>query len=360
MRRMSSALICIALLALCCASVSAATYVLYYVDETHNVSRIGLDAKGKVVEPSRRLTAKGGYECFSISPDEKRLLGFKSTKRWFDKEESGEYFSNWAGFVEQLGAGAYRRAFPDAGASRGTPDIRWSPKSNYFQHWVGQFDVDVSVYAFDPLKRLREHCEICMISADERFMIGSVVGFGFGVVDLVSNKGFKLGDAGYQCAWIGDTHEVAYVGESGVWAAQVSSSGGAPAVTGARKIFSGDVTELRYVPGKGLCIVQGDYMRARTAKCSSDLRTFKTISWQPGVDAYWFPEKWFKTHHDYLAGQWKASPDKKFAAVPISVGKNKIPEIRIYDRSFKGRVVAKGWAPIWKGSGVWSPWRIVE
>lgn len=79
MRRFASAVYLILSFCLLSSRTSATPYTLYYVDATHNVSRITLDLHGKPIGTSVKLTNKGGYDGFSISPDEKRLVGFRIT-----------------------------------------------------------------------------------------------------------------------------------------------------------------------------------------------------------------------------------------------------------------------------------------
>jgi len=318
-------LVSFAALACCGAKVAAAGYTLYYVDAARNIRCISLDASGSAVGKSERLTSKGGYDHFSVSPDGNRFVGFTMLDRSFDAETTKSYWTIWRCFIEQIGAQRFRRNVTKMDPLMESPIVCWSPGGNYFQLLVGAFDVDIDIYSFSPTKKITSVFDVVSISRDERYVLGHCSGSELSVVDLRTGKSAVLSETGDEGVWIGDTHKVAWIEYSGeALGGEIVSKGSVPELAGRARLSTGQTKTI-----------------------------FKRLPEQ--VD-WWESVRKSVRQKGLIADEAAYSPDHKLVACPVKSAKGRPPEIMVFDRSGRAHRVAAGRTPQWQGSHLWDSW----
>lgn len=343
------------------AAYAAGGYALYYIDDTHNVSKIAIDASGARVGAPQRITSLGGYDSFSVSPDGKRVFGARASHSQ-KEEDTGNVWITWQCWIEALGSRTKRQLLETRSLME-EPWVAWSPASNAFTVCDGAFDVDLTLYrcAGRAVTAATHGGSIPAFSSDCRFVACTCVpadkgsdSWGLYLLDLASGKSTALGDGGSVGAWVGKTHTFAWRGAlDDVIVADVTPRASAgPLLKNQRQLAGGYCRDIRYIPGKGLYMEYGQDENAR-ADYSSDL---KTITSGPVLDHKASADDAYDRAKPY-AGAWLqyacSSADGRLVACPVDRGANAMPAIRVFDPAGNSTAVACGKSPQWRGTDIW-------
>lgn len=99
----------------------AAKYTLYYIDTTHNVSKVGIDSTGHPVGKPKRLTSGGKYDAYSVSPDERYVLGMQNVKPMTNLD------GDWTQYIEVAGGSRVAPLMNGKAVwADGLPSVRWA------------------------------------------------------------------------------------------------------------------------------------------------------------------------------------------------------------------------------------------
>lgn len=342
------------------------TYTLYYIDTTHNVSKIMVNSTGHPVGKPKRLTARGIYDVYSISPNEKYVVGMRNI------EPMSNLDGKWVQYLESVGS---PRVTPLTGGravfADGIPEIRWAVEQGRFvcdvpgNAWYNSF-----IYTTDGrgLPYQSENHFIDLLSADGRLAFvretvccGNTYPGDFGVIDLRSGGRTMLmkADSQESPVWLGKTHRFAVIDGGGrLWGGEVTTSSGKPKITRWPITRYGGCADLRYLPGKGVYFVQrsgnrpGTFKPSTRAYITSDLRTLRNTSGLP-LDAQVnarqaFIDRVLADREDAWTSTASLTADHKFLAVPFAAKEGEMPEVRIYTRDGKSVTIARGKYPKWK------------
>ena len=337
-------------------------HTLYYLDESHNVRALTLDPDGHPVGESRRLTSLGGYDDYSVSPGGDYVVGFR--RIGVEKEEDVDLtFVTWKCYLEPIRdkrPAQVLRVARSIGPSVQHPE--WSPSGSYVVFIDGLFDVEGgAIYSTKSAKQAGTFSGwLGPISRDERLAVIGREGrytTGLWVLDLPTGHKARIVDACGDCVWIGESHKLAWIDDANdVWTAEVKRTSSAPYLRARTRLFIGNCTDLRYVAEKGLYFVDGP-RDTGTPYYSNDLKTIRAGDRRPIRS---LPEAACERARN-TPGAWleyaEYSLDRDLVACPVDMGHNKMPEIRIYDRSGNSRPVARGKVPTWRSAEhTWTSW----
>jgi len=324
-------------------------YTLYYLDTTRNVVSVGISADGKTMTAPKKLTSKGGYDVFDVSPNGRYIVGFTCLRSEKD-EDINVVWSTHAAFIDDLQTKPARRTVFDGSYTRFDGVYAdWSSKGNYFALQEGEFEVNVSVYSAKTGKPVVQGCSITpSVSSDERFLAFSIDSDRGGFVDLKTGvRTWLQSPTIYEAVWIGDTHKLAWTSTDftgGLRLADVVSDGKRVTLKNNRILSSKDFNSLTYVSGKGLCF----YEDKNTAYCSPDLKTVKRTTMPPDLLNNPAVDRMLRGQEDVIAYQADISPDNKFVACPVTTGKGKTPAIYLFSKSGRLQMIGYGRHPEWK------------
>ena len=341
-------------------SACLADHTLYYLDTTRNVCRVQVHSDGHPVGKSARLTALGGYDDFSVSPDGKQVVGIKNAAKSNDEFYEGKFS------LEIQGKRPIRNLFHKSVTSDGAPSAWWSPKMNYLMACGGQIGGTTYVYSIKTGRDIYmtpNEEEFGPISVDERYSLlqeftppedGPVDQW---VLDMQSGKTTRVmkiwsGD-GEDSVWIGGTHRFAVIGsDKNIWIESVVSSGKKPSVTKYALTHGGGYADLRCLPGRGLYFAQ----RARNGKLtgyySNDLRTVQAgkALHVAGMNNGYSPD--LNLPKNAVDDQASVTDDGRLIACPVveGHGSKATSQIRVFTKSGVSFPVAIGRKPHWKDS----------
>lgn len=299
----------------------AANYVLYYVDGTHNVRRVGVGKNGQVVGKSTAVTSKGGYDFASVSPDGKRLVGFKAVKREYDKDTKLDW-TTWRVFAEQVGKGAFRRTIDSIGGMADSPAAMFSSKGSYVQVPIEAFDLTVEVYSFSTGRKILKTADYLAFSPDERYALGYVWNSSqLGIMDMKSGSKTPVSWNGFDPAWVGSRRIEWVDGSSNVYRAEVQVAAGKLTLSHAARVSKRSASYQRPDRFRG--------------------------GWERRIH--------LKPHERALLDQAAFSPDGRLIACPIVAAAGRISRVRMFDGTGKSHGEVSGGAPRWEDENVWNP-----
>ncbi len=338
-------------------------YTLYFIDATHNVSKVAVAENGHPVAAPVRLTVGGKYDAYHVSPDERYVLGMPMVR-----DLGGLWV--WDQFIERTGNGVVGHIRNRSITDSDVPYGQWLPKIESLIYVVPQ-QVNSPEYIVYSLKKKRilfhEINPLGPVSADQRYAVvtedAGCAGEGpedFRILDLTTGVLTKVGKLLFQesAVWLGSTHRFAFVSPDGtVRGGEVSASASRPRVRTWSVTRQGGCSDLRYVPGSGIYFAQKAGDGKTSVYCTSDLRRLHKTSGLPKE----LPENTFSQRSGYIEsrltgiqGAWlrtaSLSGDWKLVAVPVDMGQGEMPEIRVITRDGQAIPVARGKFPKWKGA----------
>jgi hypothetical protein len=339
---------------------SAKTYTLYYIDTTHNVSRALVDSTGRPVGSPKLLTTGGKYDVFSVSPDEKYVVGMRNI----------EPMSNLDGkWIEYLETVAGHRVTPLAGGRAifvdGIPGIRWAVEQGRLVCDVpGNAWYTSSIFTTGgrKLPYESENDFIDALSADRRLAFvretvccGNDYPGDFGVIDLLSGERTTLmkADSQESPVWFGKAHRFAVIDGGGrLWGGEVVLTSGKPKITRWPITSYGGCKDLRYIPGRGVYFFQRSGDGRTTAYITSDLRTLRKTAGLPlpklANARQAFIDRELADREDAWTSTASLTADHEFLAVPVETSDGGMPEIRVFTRDGRSVAIARGKYPKWR------------
>jgi len=348
-------------------SAPSASYTLYYIDTTHNVSKQVVNPAGHPVGSPKRLTTRGTYGAFSVSPDERYVVGMRIVRG--DLCGFGD-LPEWDQYVERCGKGVIGRIVNQSVTDMAVPYALWQPKTDAVVYVVPQQVNSPEYLVYSLKKRLvlfHETNEFGPVSDDQRyaFVTEDVGCAGEGpadlrVLDLTTGKLARVRKMQFEesVEWLGKTHRFAFIGSEGrVWAGEVTRTASGPRVRTWSITRYGGCTDLRYVPGKGIYFLQRSSDRSTRAYLTSDLRSLRKTAGLPipgRVSTRQDREALMERILTGTQGAWTSTAnltaDHKLLAVPVDMGQGEMPEIRVFTRDGKSVSIARGKYPRWKGA----------
>ena len=228
---------------------SSAPYTLYYLDVGHNVCRVD-DRLERQARGTGRMTQLGGYDAYSVSPDEKYVAGIR--------DQGGRRYK--PGFLWryqlELASGRPLKWVLSEVCSDGEPKTLWSRNGKLMIVSGAQVDYTTYVYSLEDSKLIfKTDDHFGPMSSDERYVLlcrqeascddGPIQ---LSVLDLgsaMAAPAIKV-DPDKAQLWLGDTHTFAAVGADGnAWVCDVSRGrGGVPELSGRAVTSAGDITGL--------------------------------------------------------------------------------------------------------------------
>ncbi len=338
-----------------------AKYTLYYIDTTHNVSKVGIDSTGHPVGKPKRLTSGGKYDAYSVSPDEKYVVGIQNVKPMSNLD------GHWTQYIEVTG-GSRVTALMNGKAiwADGLPSVRWALSQGIIVYDLpGNVGYSSLLFTISgrklPFESETDFIEA--LSSDQRLAFvrelvccGNTYPGDFGIIDLRSGKRTMLmkSDSQEATVWFGKTHRFAFIDGGGrAWAGEVYPSDGNPKVTKWPLTRYGGCTDLRYIAGKGIYFVQRSSDRSTRAYLTSDLRDLRKTSGLPMPAMPNTRQIAIDRMLTGIRGAWTSTvsltSDLKLLAVPVDVRQGGMPEIRVVTRDGKSVTIARGKFPHWTG-----------
>jgi hypothetical protein len=326
-------------------------YKLYYLDKTRNVCVVGIGSDGTPVTHFQKLTSGGGYDGYSVSPNNTQVFGWKQIGIW------PEGYSVCKCFLEKNGKLSGRIA--GKLLTDGKPWADWSPKNKYLIVKVPQevttqtiiYSLEKRKIICDTMDLLPDFCE----DQDYSFVLqdrgdSDNSSAKLSILDMKTGKFVNLGQVTFgmsggpsQSVWFGKSHRFAFIDYNGnLNAGEVYRSKSLPFTKKWMLAKNGKCSDLRYIHGKGIYFKQKT-RRTTTAYCSNDLRTLSKTTLLP-AHRYETPfEPPIEENKVY-------SPDRLLCASLVGVKPGGTETIRI--RNSKGQFVrvAIGTSPKWKGS----------
>ena len=337
-------------------------HTLYYLNESHNVRALTLDPDGHPVGESRPLTSLGNYDDYSVSPNDDYVVGFRRIGVVKD-EDVDLTFVTWKCYLESTGAkspASVLRVTRYVGHAAHEPI--WSRNGSYVVFIYGLFDVEGgAVYSTTSTRKVgRFSAWLGPLSRDERLAVIGLEGdhgTELWVLDIPTGHKVRIEDGVGDCVWIRNSHKLAWIRDfDNVWTAEVKRTSTAPFLNSRARLFSGNCTDLRYVPEKGLYFVDGP-KDSGTPYYSRDIKTVRTGDRQPNLYVPQGAYERVKSADRAWLQYAQYSPGRDFVACPVDMGPGKMPQIRIYDRAGNSWAAATGKAPRWKGSQqIWTSW----
>ncbi len=356
---MAKSILIFAMIVLC--SSLQAQNTLYYSDGGRNVVRVSIDASGKPLGKSAKLTTTGGCDRFSISPDEKKVVGLGVVSRAIDKESDTALVS-WKLFVEEPGKKSSRRVLGTTEPAAGMPCVLWSPKGAYFLLATGVTDRKVSVYEFSTGKKIVDSSKMpASISPDERFLVSEqkypLKPSATNVTDLVTGKSVEISEGQCPVVWAGSSDKLAWIDSGNLYTAALSAGPTELSLAWREKVSSA-AYDLRWVPEKGVYFVMGS-SRTRELGCySENLKTIVQGDMLPDSPDRWQAAIAVKAKKGTLPEEASYSPDGALIAYTVPSGKQGETKLFVLDASGKLITIGPGRSPLWRGSeSLWNPWR---
>jgi hypothetical protein len=350
-------------------------YTLYYLDKTRNVVSVGISADGKAVSTTRKLTSKGGYDGYCVSPDGNQVFGWRKIRRgqWF-----GAVYSL---FLERNGR--TQEKIPGTWGATSGFRAGWSPQNKHLIVSIDQtvgciVETETIIYS---LERRKVVCDTRdsfyrEFSDDEAylFVLGAIVdaednpawrdgACWLSVMDMETGRMTKVVQVNsdairggpLQSMWLGKSHKFAFINYRGKLSAGEASRGKSrPLLNKWALAKNGQCSDLHYVAGMGIYFTK-KIGKTSTAYYSRDLQTLSKTAVLPSRQAAAL--SWTQTPEGEIY-----SPDK----VPYAAIKNDEPDkigmIKIYDKSGGFLAdIAQGTKPKWRGGTDWesvitSPW----
>jgi hypothetical protein len=332
----------------------ADNYTLYYSDSGHNVCRVTLGADGKVIGKSAKLTSRGGCDRFSISPDERRIVGFGIAAQTIDKDTDTK-LTTWKIFTEEPAKKGSRKVLGVIGPFSGVPTVLWSPKNTYFLLGCGVTNRTIDVYEFATGKKIVERSTMpASISPDERFIVTEVKyplkPSAAAVIDLRTGKSVEIAERTCPAVWAGSSKQIAWIDSGSLFAAELSFGPTELSLFWREKVSSAGY-DLRWVPGKGVYFVMGSTQSRELGCYSANLKTIDHGQMLPELPDSWQAAAFVKTRTRVQAEDAAFSPDSALVAYTVS------SRLWVVDSSGKAVQLTAGRCPVWKGpASLWSPW----
>ena len=327
-------------------------YKLYYLDSTHNVCCIGISANGGIVAHPQKLTSGGGYDVYSVSPDNTQVFACKQIGlKWGDTPV-------YKCFLEVRGRLSGR--ILGALTAEPTPTADWSSRKKYLIVTVPQEEMIHSiVYS---LERRKIVCDtrdwVSDICEDQAYAFAledqgedetspawvRILDMRTGQTTNVAQVNFGMpGEAQY--VWFGKTHKFAFIDIKGrLCAGEVRRGKSGPLVKKSMLTKNGNCADLRYIRGKGIYFSQktGKTTSAYYSNDLNDLRTLNKTAILPARHKQSFPEAQHKKGRIY-------SPDNRLYATWDPGKPGDVGTVRIYNGSEHLLATARGRTPTWSG-----------
>ncbi|MEN6371243.1 MAG: hypothetical protein ABFD64_04435 [Armatimonadota bacterium] len=347
-------------------AASLAHYTLYYLDQTHNINRILLDSSGKPFGKPHQMTNDMAVDDFSVSPDEKTIIGLKKTVSG-KKGQMGTSLIDADVFVWHMGRTS---RWPQNQDITMFQTMMWPGSGKYVAF------VCHDILGFTWYRVFTTHSgdmiamgivsDVSPLSPDERFIISPVSmesHFGSVLKDLKTNDEATIFQPVQWLVWIGNSGKAAWVydNERILIGGPVYTNGKLELrmdteLLKASKTRS-DPANLRYVKNKGL------YFTMRVGKSeelyiSKDLKTYTKVGLIHPKEEPLAMQVLSKTYKITGAHSAEYSPDRKFIAYSVQPNGTLQEEIRItLTTNGKSGTLSYGSSPHWKSpANQWNPY----
>lgn len=326
-----------------------ANYRLYYLDKTRNVSSVDIIAGKVLAQQPRRLSSAGGYDGYSVSPDENLVFGWKQIGLQY------EQFGLFKCFLEKSGKPQGR--ILGIQSTEYSPSADWSPQCKHLIVRIpGQVEMGTIVYSLERRKLVIDTTDLLPDFCSDQaysFVLEDVGDLDnspawLRILDMRTGKMTKLAQVnngvygdGAHYVWFGKSHRFAFIDFKGnVIAGEVSRGRSEPAVKKWALTNNGNCDDLRYVPGRGIYFIQ-EIGKTTTAYHCGNLRALKGTETLP-------VQRYENAPRNVYEGK-AYSPDNLLYAA-VETGKpGEVGTIKVYDKSGRYLGSVKGTRPRWRG-----------
>ncbi len=347
-------------------------YTLYYLNQTHNVSRILLNGKGKPIGKPVQMTHDWNVDYFSVSPDEKAILGIKIISENKDMDgnpqvdgdvvlwQSGKT-SKWAKPIRLmvelrtiLWTKSNRYVALVDGLDNCMVYVTVSTQPHLMVSRDGKSTTDSNLIAqgLDP--------DNSQLSPDERYVFTGANWESWGGTAMNDLKTGERITAFYDpldsFTWIGKANKLAWVYRGELFIGELKYVDGKFDLHKDRMLMSGAPKNLFYVEKQGLYFTQ-HIAYHDVLYLSKDLKTYRKIGGIPPKSKPTAMQVLLKRNKYLQAKRAEFSPDRKFIVYVVKQKKRK--EIRIIGMKGQSWFVDYGTAPHWKSpADYWNPYGV--